>query len=466
MSLWSKKELQEIYICQLPEGFSADGISIDSRTLVLGDLFFALKAGAADGHDYVLDAAAKGASAVVVSRLIPNCSCPQILVEDTFKALNDLGRYGRLRSKAKIIAITGSVGKTTTKEVLCQTLSVFGKVSASVASYNNHWGVPLSLARLPKDAKFGIFEIGMNHPGEIVPLAQMVNPHIAIVTAIAPAHIGQMGSLENIAKEKAHIFDGLTENGVAIILDSSEFTPLLKQRAMTRHPERVYTFGTKDSSDVKLINYTLTEDVAKLTIGLGQKDRFDVNFTLLGQHLANTALITLTVIKALRLDPAKALEKLSDIKPVGGRGRIHLIHLDGCDVSLFDDSYNANLSSAVAAVKTLATMHPKKEGRRIAVLGEMLELGSFALDHHAQLIKSCLALNIDKIYLCGGSVIEQAYAIIPEINRGHYSQTAQELAPMLMKDLGDGDIVLVKGSKGSRVSFIADSIIRQNQKRG
>ncbi len=465
MSLWSRKELQEIFTCALPDDFSVEGISIDSRTLVSGDLFFALKASQADGHDYVLDAAAKGASGVVVSRLIASCPCPQILVDDTFKALNDLGRYGRLRSKAKIIAITGSVGKTTTKEVLLQTLSVFGPVSASVASYNNHWGVPLSLARLPKDAKFGIFEIGMNHSGEITPLAQMVNPHVAIITAIAPAHIGQMGSLENIAKEKACIFDGLGEDGVAVIPDSSDFTPYLKQKAMQRHPERVYVFGNKVSSDVKLLAYELINGQAKLTIGIGQRDKVGFNFSLLGQHLANTALIALAVCKALRLDVQKTIAKLSVLQPIDGRGRIHAIQLENREISLFDDSYNANLSSTLAAVKTLSSISPKMDGRRIAVLGEMLELGSFALDHHAQLIRSCLEMNVDRLYLCGGSVMEQAYASIPEDKRGCYSKSAQELVPVVLNEVRHGDIVLVKGSKGSRVSIVAESMLKYNRAR-
>lgn len=466
MSLWSRKELQEIFTCTLPDDFSVGGISIDSRTLVPGDLFFALKAGQADGHDYVLDAAAKEASGVVVSRLIAGCPCPQILVDDTFKALNDLGRYGRLRSKAKIIAITGSVGKTTAKEVLLQTLAVFGSVSASVASYNNHWGVPLSLARLPKDAKFGIFEIGMNHPGEITPLAQMVHPHVAVITAIAPAHIGQMGSLENIAKEKAYIFDGLAEEGVAVIPDSSEFTPLLKQRAMACHPERVYTFGGSDASDVKLLGYELLGESARLVVGLGQRDRLTFDFRLLGQHLANSALIALAVSKALRLDLQKTLAKLSQIQQLDGRGRIHKVTLENRHVSLVDDSYNANLTSALAAVRTLSNLSPDHDGRRIAVLGEMLELGSFALDHHAQLIKSCLALNVDKIYLCGGPVVEQAYSIVPEESRGFYAKAAHELAPIVLRDIADGDVILVKGSKGSRVSLVAEALIRNSQKKG
>ncbi len=465
MSLWSRKELQEIFMRPLPEDLAVDGVSIDSRTLSSGDLFFALKAGQADGHDYVLDAASKGASAVVVSREIAGCPCPQILVDDTLKGLNELGRYGRLRSKAKIIAITGSVGKTTTKEVLLQALSVFGATSASVASYNNHWGVPLSLARLPKDAKFGIFEIGMNHPGEITPLAQMVSPHVAVITAIAPAHIGQMGSLETIAKEKACIFDGLAEEGVVIIPDSPDFASMLRQKAMARHPERVYTFGHQDSSDVKLLDYALLGETAQLTVGLGQKDRVCFDFALLGQHLANTALIALAVSKALRLDSAKTIAKLSEIKPVDGRGRIHKINLGDRHLRLLDDSYNANLSSALAAVKTLSTLSPDHEGRRVAILGEMLELGSFALDHHAQLIQSCLAMNVDKIYVCGGSVVEQAFAGVPEINRGGYSKSAQDLIPVVLHDVCDGDIVLVKGSKGSRVSCVAEFMLRQNQKR-
>ncbi len=466
MSLWSRKELQEIFICRLPDDISVDGISIDSRTLKQGDLFFALKSSVSDGHAYVLDAASKGASVVVVSKLIPECPCPQILVEDTFRALQDLGRYGRLRSKAKIIAITGSVGKTTTKEVLRQTLAVFGPVSAAVASYNNHWGVPLSLARLPKDAKFGIFELGMNHPGEITPLTQMVNPHVAIITAIAPAHIGQMGSLENIAKEKACIFDGLKDEGVAIIPDSSNFTHLLKQKALLQHPERVYTFGNQDASDVTLVDYALTGETACLTVGLGQKERFTFKFNLLGHHLANAALIAISVSRALRLDMTKTQASLSEIQPLEGRGLLHKLTVEGKNISLIDDSYNANLTSSVAAVTTLSGFVPDNSGRRVAVLGEMLELGSFALDHHAQLVTACLAQNIDKIYLCGGSVVQQAYNLIPKTHQGGYTPTAQDLMPMVLKDLTDGDVVLVKGSKGSRVSFVTESVLKQSQKKG
>lgn len=459
MTLWTSKEISEIFNCQLPAGFDVKGVSIDSRTLQSGDLFFALKTPTSDGHDFVLDAARKGAVAVVVSKQVPGCTCPQIMVDSTFRALQDLGRYGRMRSKAKIIAITGSVGKTTTKEVLRHVLEGIGGVSASVASYNNHWGVPLSLARLPKDAKFGIFEIGMNNPGEITPLSEMVNPHVAIITAIAPAHIGQMGSLENIAKEKACIFDGLMQEGIAVLSADSEFFPFLKAKALQHHPDQLVTFGESASAEVRLIDYESVGEKALITFAIGGREKQSFSYSLMGRHLAAAALIALAVAKTLKLDLKTILKRLETMEPVNGRGKVYSINLNGNLVKLVDDSYNANLVSTLAALDTLASVLLKDTGKRIAVLGEMLELGSHAIDHHQQVAKACLEKGIDRVYFCGGSAMKQAFDLLPEKCRGGFVATAQELIKPILNDVCPNDIILIKGSKGSRVSLIAEALI-------
>ncbi|WP_010297688.1 UDP-N-acetylmuramoyl-tripeptide--D-alanyl-D-alanine ligase [Candidatus Odyssella thessalonicensis] len=466
MVLWTSREIEEIYNCRLTPGLEITGISIDSRTLQPGDLFFALQTNQDDGHKYVQDAAAKGAAAVVVSQQIPGCSCPQIITDCTFKALQELGRYGRLRSKAKIIAITGSVGKTTTKEVLRHTLAAFGEVSASVASYNNHWGVPLSLARLPRQAKFGIFEIGMNNPGEITPLSEMVKPHLAIVTAIAPAHIGQMGSLENIAKEKACIFDGLSAEGVAILPADTEFMPYLKTKACQSYPDQIVTVGEAATADIRLIDYHTDEFTATITFAIGGREKQFFHYPLIGRHLAHAALIAIATAKALKLDIKKVLKQLATVPAIQGRGKIYSVNLKGQPIKLVDDSYNANLHSTLAAINTLNSLIPQGDGRKVAILGEMLELGSYAIDHHQQVAKACVDKNIDKVYFCGGMAMKQAFDSLPEAHKGNFVATAHELIEPIINELRANDIVLVKGSKGSKVSLVAEALIAANKHEG
>ncbi|MBW8310174.1 MAG: UDP-N-acetylmuramoyl-tripeptide--D-alanyl-D-alanine ligase [Candidatus Paracaedibacteraceae bacterium] len=463
MVLWTSKEIEEIFNYRVPADFKVSGISIDTRTLQPGDLFFALETAQSDGHTYILDAAQKGAAAVIVSKTIEECSCPQIIVDNTFRALQELGRYGRMRSKAKIIAITGSVGKTTTKEVLRHVLEGYGTVSASVASYNNHWGVPLSLARLPKDAKFGIFEVGMNNPGEITPLSQMINPYMAIITSIAPAHIGQMGSLDNIAKEKACIFDGLLSNGIAILPGDSDFSPFLKTKALHHHPDQLLTFGESATSDIKLVDYSADGSKANIIFAIGNRERQTFTYSLLGRHLTNAALIAIAAVKALKLDLKTVIKKLETVKPVSGRGKLHSITLKGQPIKLMDDSYNANLLSTLAAIDTLANLETIQQGKRIAILGEMLELGSYAIDHHQQVAKACIEKGIDRIYFCGGAAMKQAFELLPETRKGRFVSSAQELVHPLLNEIQANDIVLIKGSKGSRVSLVAEALITANK---
>ena len=459
MALWTSKEIEEIFNCRVPVDFKVNGISIDTRTLQPNDLFFALETAQSDGHNYIHDAAQKGAAAVIVSKPIQECRCPQIIVDNTFRALQELGRYGRMRSKAKIIAISGSVGKTTTKEVLRHVLEGYGTVSASVASYNNHWGVPLSLARLPKDAKFGIFEVGMNNPGEITPLSQMINPHMAIITAIAPAHIGQMGSLENIAKEKACIFDGLLPNGIAILPADSDSSLFLKTKALLHHPDQLLTFGESVTADIKLLDYSTNGLKTNVTFAIGNRERQAFTYSLMGRHLTNAALIAIAAAKALKLDLKTVIKQLETVKPISGRGKLHPIHLKGQPIRLMDDSYNANLLSTLAAIDTLANLETEEQGKRIAILGEMLELGSYAIDHHQQVAKACMEKGIDRIYFCGGAAMKQAFDLLPVNLKGRFVSSAQELISPILNEIKAHDIVLIKGSKGSRVSLVAEALI-------
>lgn len=459
MILWTAKEISEIFNCRTPADLRITGISIDSRTLKPGDLFFALKTPQADGHMHVVDAAKKGAAAVIVSKQILGCSCQQIIVDDTFKALQDLGRYGRIRSKATIIAITGSVGKTTTKEILRHTLEAFGTVSASISSYNNHWGVPLSLARMPKDTKFGIFEIGMNNPGEISPLSLMVNPHIAIIASIAPAHIGQMGTMDNIAKEKAFVFDGLHLNGIAIIPADSDFFPYIKSRASHHHPDQIISFGEAAGAEVKLLDYKCDSESAQISFAVGGRGSQSLTYSLIGRHLSNAALIAISVAKSLNLDLKKVIKRLETAQPVSGRGKVYSIDLKGRMIKLLDDSYNANLSSSLAAIETLASIKAPEDARRVAILGEMLELGSHAIDHHKQIAQACCDKGIDRIYFCGGTAMKSAFDLIPGAKRGHFVSNASDLIDPIMNEIKENDIVLIKGSKGSRVSLIAEALV-------
>lgn len=459
MVLWTSKEIEEIYNCRVPESFKVSGISIDSRTLQPGDLFFALETSQSDGHVFAQDAARKGAAALIVSRQILGCNCPQIIVNDTFKALQELGRYGRLRSKATIIAITGSVGKTTTKEVLRHVLEGFGATSASIASYNNHWGVPLSLARLPRNAKFGVFEIGMNNPGEITPLSEMVKPHVAILTAIAPAHIGQMGNVENIAKEKACIFDGLSQDGIAIVPADSDFFPYLKSKALQHYPDQVISIGESANADIKLVGYQSLDLQATISFVVGGRKKQSLAYPLIGRHLSNTALIAIAVAKTLKLDLKKVLKRLATVSPVSGRGKVHNISLKGQSIRLVDDSYNANLVSTLAAIDTLASLKPTNNGKRIAILGEMLELGSYAITHHQKVAETCRDKGIDRVYFCGGSAMKQAFDLLPESCKGGFVANAQQLIEPILEGISHNDIVLVKGSKGSRVSLVAEALI-------
>ncbi|MEO0485906.1 MAG: UDP-N-acetylmuramoyl-tripeptide--D-alanyl-D-alanine ligase [Pseudomonadota bacterium] len=448
--------------------WQAAGVSIDTRTLQPGDLFVALKA-ARDGHDFVTQALAAGAAAALVSH-IPDGADPArcLLVKDVQTALEDLGRAARARTAARVVAITGSVGKTSTKEMLRAVLTPQGRTHAAEASYNNHWGVPLTLARMPADTDFAVLEIGMNAPGEIAPLARMARPQVILITAIAAAHLEAFESLQGIAEEKASIAQGLEPAGTAILNADTPYADLLVQRAKEAGAT-ITQFGT--TADQPLINLTLTGDSTLV------ETRIDGEPALLklhtaGRHFGMNALGVLAAAKAMGADPGRAAVDLGRWAPPAGRGTREVIELDPADpemgVSLLDDAFNANPTSMTAAFEVLAAAQPGENaarnirGRRVAILGDMLELGPTETADHANLANDP---NLAGVTVhCVGPRMAHLHAALT--SPGQHFATADDAVAAAHTLVAPGDIVLVKGSKGSRVSRVVDALRKLGHPRG
>ena len=433
MSLWTAAELVAVF--GVAQAWDVTGISIDTRILQPGDLFVAL-VGERDGHDFVETAFAKGAAAALVSRPMAGNA---IVVDDTLKALERLGAAARARTEAKIVAVTGSVGKTTTKEMLRRTLGAFGAVHAAEASFNNHIGVPLTLARMPRGVDFGVFEIGMNHPGEIAPLVALVRPHVAVVTCVDRAHLGLMGSEEAIAREKAAIYAGLEPGGTAVIPGDSAFVQLLRE-AVPAGREAVVC-----GREARLLNVKAGAEGSDIEAEIfGTPVRFTLGAP--GLHMARNAIAVLAAAVALGLDAHQAAAGLDGFAPFAGRGaRRELMLPEGGTVLLLDESYNASGASMRAAFSVLAL----QPGRHVAVLGDMLELGDESPREHLALHEAALAAA-DVIFTCG-IWTRTLFDSLPPAKQGAHAPDAATLAPLVKAALVDGDTVLVKGSYGSRM---------------
>jgi UDP-N-acetylmuramoyl-tripeptide--D-alanyl-D-alanine ligase len=437
-ALWEPSELPMAAGSRDP-GFAATGVSIDTRTLQPGDLFVALAADR-DGHDFVETAFAKSAAGALVSRDMTGG--PVLRVDDTLAALTRLGEFARARAAAKIIAVTGSVGKTTTKEMLRRALGAFGSVHAADASYNNHIGVPLTLARLPRDAAFAVLEIGMNHPGEISPLARLARPHVAIVTGVERVHLGLMGSEEAIAAEKSSIFRGLVPGGTAILPRDCAFLATLS--AGVPAGTKKLSFGGRDLSDSRLIAADSDAETCDVLANVaGTVVRF--RLAAPGRHMAMNALAVLAAIHALGLDAATAAGALDGFAPVAGRGARRALRVADGTALLLDESYNASAASMRAAFAVLAL----QPGRHVAVLGDMLELGEDAEDEHLDL-RNDLCAAADIIFTCG-PLMGELFDTLPPEKQGAHAADAASLAPVVNAALQPGDAVLVKGSHGSRM---------------
>jgi UDP-N-acetylmuramoyl-tripeptide--D-alanyl-D-alanine ligase len=440
----------------------ASGISIDSRSLAKGEAFFAIQGDNRDGHEFVEGALKAGAGVAVIQRdqrARFAADAPLLLVDDVLEALRDLAKAARARSHAKVIAVTGSVGKTGTKEALRLALSADGETHASAASYNNHWGVPLSLARCPASAKYAVFEIGMNHAGEITPLTKLVRPHVAIVTTIAPVHLEYFGSVEKIADAKAEIFAGIEPGGAAVLnRDNAQFAQL-EAAAKAAGVARIVTFGEDAKADARLLRHALQPEssTAEANI-LGA----DVTYKLgaPGRHLVLNSLGVLAAVSLAGADLALAALALDNLKPAVGRGARSNLTLPGGHVLLIDESYNANPASMAAAIALLGQVPVGSQGRRIAVLGDMLELGAQGAELHRALSQPIQAAGIDLVF-CSGPLMRALWEALPSGARGGYAETAAALEPAVLGAVRAGDAVMVKGSLGSKMGPIVKALERQ-----
>ena len=450
--LWTAEEIAQATGGRVHGDFEAKGVAFDSREIGSDDLFVAMKGEATDGHRFLEKAFASGASGALVSEEIGS---PHVHVADTTQALNDLGRASRARSQARICGVTGSVGKTGTKEALFAALerSAPGRAHRSVKSYNNHTGVPLSLSRMPREARYGVFEMGMNHAGELAALTQLVRPHVAIVTAIASAHREFFESDEAIADAKGEIFQGLEPGGTAIVpFDSPHRDRLLA--AARPHAATILTFGLGAGADVRARESIATEAGTLVSARLPTGE---LTYTISqpGEHWVSNSLAVIAAVEALGGDLAQAGLALADMPGLKGRGERHRVRAGDGEALLIDESYNANPSSMRATLKTLAAQ--KIEGQRIAVLGAMRELGPGSDDFHAGLAEPIEAACVDYAILVGEEMRPLAKALGQKVNFEHVPDVASAIAA-LRERIAPGDAILVKGSNSVGLSALVDAL--------
>jgi UDP-N-acetylmuramoyl-tripeptide--D-alanyl-D-alanine ligase len=443
----------------LPQSIS--GLSIDSRTVGPGDAFFAIVGDHRDGHEFVSGALAAGAALAVVAadrRAKFPTDAPLLVVPNVLAGLRDLAAAARARSTAKVIGVTGSVGKTGTKEALRLALSKDGETHASMASYNNHWGVPLSLARCPATARYAVFEMGMNHEGEIEPLSRLVRPHVAIITTIAPVHLEFLGSLAKIADAKAEIFFGVEPDGAAVInRDIAQFAHL-RRRAREAGVARIVSFGEHAEADARLIKCALHARCSTVEARiLGHEFSYKIGAP--GRHLVINSLAVLAAVELAGADLALAALALAELTPVSGRGAPIAIDPPGGSALVIDDSYNANPASVDAALAVLGQAPIGPRGRRIAVLGDMLELGPKGRALHRGLVEPVLANAVDLVFCCG-PLMQALWQALPAGRRGGYAEDSAALEAQVLPAIRAGDVVMVKGSLGSRMGPIVKSLQR------
>ncbi len=448
----------------LAEDWAANGISIDTRSLKPGDMFVALR-DARDGHEFLKNAFEAGATVALVARAPEDApeGAPLLVVGDTLDGLRDLAVAARMRNFGKRIAVTGSAGKTSTKEILRGILSPSGAVHAADKSFNNHWGVPLTLARLPMHADYGVFEIGMNHAGEITPLTGLVRPHAAIVTTVGAAHLEFFDSVEGIAEAKAEIFSGLAPGGMAILPADNEYFGLLKKRAEQAGAAGFVTFGEKDGADFQLLSYEPVGAGAQIAVSI-RGTRRDILAGIPGRHQAVNMLAALAAAESIGADLDPAIEALATLTPAEGRGARLTISVHGGDATLIDESYNANPASMAAAIGLLGASPVGEGGRRIAVLGEMLELGPDAPKLHANVAKALVAAKVDRVY-AAGDLMRHLWDALPPAMRGLHAGSAVGLVGPVEDAVSSGDVVMVKGSNASKVSAVARALSERGKQK-
>jgi UDP-N-acetylmuramoyl-tripeptide--D-alanyl-D-alanine ligase len=459
--LWSSQAMAAAMRAEvrgaLPEDIS--GLSIDSRSIAPGEAYFAIKGDVHDGHDFVAAALEAGAALAVVEaarrdKFAPDA--PLLVVDDVLAGLVDLAYAARARLTAQVIAVTGSVGKTSTKEALRRVLGAQGPTHASPASFNNHWGVPLSLARCPATARFAIFEIGMNHAGEIEPLVKMVRPQLAIVTTVEPVHLEFFAGIEAIADAKAEIFEGV-EPGGAVVLnrDNAQFARL-QRRARKLGISRIVTFGADKKSDARLLDVSLHAACSAVHADiLGHDVTYKLGMP--GRHMAMNSLAVLAAASLAGADLALAALSLSQIEPAAGRGVRRALEVAGGEATLIDESYNANPASMAAALNVLGQAAIGPHGRRIAVLGDMLELGPTSAALHRGLNEAIKANRIDLVFCCG-PMMRNLWDALSTGKRGGYADSAALLEAQAVAVIRAGDAIMIKGSLGSKMKTIVNAL--------
>ena len=456
-ALWTSAELRAATNGVLAAECVVKGVSIDSRSIAPGDVFIALR-DQRDGHDFVADALARGAMAAMVDHAPQGVvdTAKLLMVGDTLAGLTALGAAGRARATARVVGVTGSVGKTTTKEMLRVALGAFGATHASAASHNNHWGVPLTLARLPRDAAFAVIEMGMNNRGEIAPLSRLAQPQIGIITSIGTAHIGLLGSQAAIAAEKGDIIAGIAPGGTAILPADSSFAAELVARARDAGLA-VLTHGEAAGANARLLSYQASPEGGMAEIALAGQ-HIALRLTTPGRHVALNACAVLAAVQALGLSPEKGAEALASFTAGAGRGALRRIRVAGGEALLIDDSYNASVASVRAGLAVLAAQPAK---RRIFAFGDMLELGAEGPAQHAVLAPDA-AQNSDLVFCCG-PLSKYLFDALPAHQRGGHFPDSAALAPALRAALQPGDAVLVKGSLGSRMGLVIAALSAGDQ---
>ncbi len=464
-ALWTAQDAMTAMAGAGPAGWAAAGVSIDSRTLEKGDLFVAVKGPNFDGHSFVSNARSKGAAAAVVAYRPEGIAedFPLLLVDDTFSALQRLGQSARARTAARIIAITGSVGKTGAKEALGLALGRQGVCHATQGNLNNHWGLPLSLARMPAAAQWGVLEIGMNHPGEITPLSRMARPHVAVITTVAQAHAAFFASEDAIAEAKAEIFVGLEPGGVAVLNRDNRHFSYLAQAARLAKAAKVIGFGRHEKADVRLLEHTLAQDHSIVRARVAGRS-IEYRLGIPGAHWVVNSLAVLAAAAAIGADPDRSAEALADLVPLGGRGLRHRIAVKSGDVLIVDESYNANPTSMTAAISVLGDC--STSGRRIAVLGDMVELGAISEASHKALVSPLAEAGIDLVFTAG-SAMGRLWEALPKEMRGGHAADSCGLAPLIAAVVEPGDTVMVKGSALSRMDVVVEALLAlKNQHAG
>jgi UDP-N-acetylmuramoyl-tripeptide--D-alanyl-D-alanine ligase len=460
-SLWSSDTMRTAMRAEangvLPQAVT--GLSIDSRSLAPGEAYFAIKGAVHDGHDFVAAALKAGAALAVVEKAQVGkfaSDAPLLVVDDVLAALVDLAHASRARLQAQVIAVTGSVGKTSTKEALLHVLSAQGQTHASAASFNNHWGVPLSLARCPADARFAVFEIGMNHAGEITPLVKMVRPHVAIITTVEPVHLEFFSGIEAIADAKAEIFEGVEADGAVVLNhDNSQFARL-SRRAKKCGISRIVSFGADKRAEARLLDISLHATCSAVHANiLGHEVTYKLGMP--GRHMAMNSLAVLAASSLAGADLALASLSLSQLIPAAGRGVRQTLVVPGGEITLIDESYNANPASMAAALSVLGRAKIGPHGRRIAVLGDMLELGPTSAQLHAGLNDAIKAGHIDLVFCCG-PLMRNLWDGLSTGKRGGYADSAAGLETQVLAAIRSGDAIMIKGSFGSKMKTIVTAL--------